>query len=65
MLSHILFSAAAEGKRVLAEFVRTERNRMMYLTFKLAGFRDVERRKNVAVLEHDLCSIDRPLATWV
>ena len=65
MLSHILFSAAAEGKRVLAELVRTERNRMMYLTFKLAGFRDVERRKNVAVLEHDLCSIDRPLATWV
>jgi len=58
MLSHILHLAAAQGKPVRAEFMRTGRNRMMYLTFKLAGFREVDRRDGVAVLEHDLGSID-------
>jgi FkbH-like protein len=58
MLSHILLLAAAEGRPVRAEFIRTARNRMMYLTFKLAGFREVGRGDGVAVLEHDLGSID-------
>lgn len=59
MLSHILFLAAAVGMPVRAEFLRTGRNRMMYLTFKLAGFREVDRKDDVAGLEHDLGSIDR------
>jgi FkbH-like protein len=58
LLGYILGLAAAEEKRVRAEFLRTARNRVMYLTFKLAGFREVERRDNLAVLEHDLSSID-------
>ena len=58
MLSHVLILAAAQGKPVRAEFLRTGRNRMMYLTFKLAGFREVDRRDGVAVLEHDLDAID-------
>jgi FkbH-like protein len=57
-LGHILRSAAEEPVRVRAEFLRTERNRAMYLTFKLAGFREMERYHNLAVLEHDLGSID-------
>jgi FkbH-like protein len=58
MLQHLLLTAAATTSRVRATFVRTGRNRMMYLTFKLAGFREVEREGHVAVLEHDLTSID-------
>jgi FkbH-like protein len=58
MLSHILLLASQEGTPVRAEFIRTARNRMMYLTFKLAGFREVDRGNGVAVLEHDLCAID-------
>ena len=57
-LGHILRLAAEEEKPVRAEFVRTARNRAMYLTFKLSGFREIERRHDLAVLEHDLGSID-------
>ncbi len=31
---------------------------MMYLTFKLAGFQEIERKDKVALLEHDLTAID-------
>jgi hypothetical protein len=58
MLQHLLRTAATTTSRVRATFVRTGRNRMMYLTFKLAGFREVKREGHVAVLEHDLISID-------
>lgn len=56
-LGHILRTAAEQERKVRAEFVRTDRNRAMYLTFKLCGFREIERRRNLAVLEHDLRSI--------
>jgi FkbH-like protein len=58
MLSHILQLARAAGTPVRAEFIRTDRNRMMYLTFKMSGFKEIDRRGDVAVLEHDLGSID-------
>jgi FkbH-like protein len=58
LLSYILQTAAAETDRVLADFVRTPRNRAMYLTFKLAGFKEIERDGNVAYLEHDLSLVD-------
>jgi len=64
LLSHVLTSAAAAGVRVRARFVRSDRNRMMYLTFKLAGFKEVGRTGDVAVLEHDLAAID-PLPAHV
>ena len=35
-----------------------ENNRMMYLTFKLAGFKETRREGDVAYLEHDRESID-------
>lgn len=57
-LGHILRAAADEGKLVRAKFVRTARNRAMYLTFKLSGFKEIERRGDLAVLEHDLAFID-------
>jgi FkbH-like protein len=58
LLSHVLQLAKAAGKRVRADFLRTDRNRMMYLTFKLAGFEEIARSEGVAVLEHDLGTID-------
>lgn len=58
LLTHVLQLAATEGKPVQADFVRTNRNRMMYLTFKLAGFREVSRHGDLAQLEHRLGSID-------
>ena len=58
LLSHILQQARAADKRVRADFVRTPRNRAMYLTFKLAGFKEVERVGDVARLEHDLTIVE-------
>lgn len=59
LLSHILECAARAGKKnVTANFIRTKRNRPMYLTFKLAGFQEVGREGEVAYLRHDLSAID-------
>jgi predicted enzyme involved in methoxymalonyl-ACP biosynthesis len=58
LLTHVLHLAASEAKPVQADFVRTNRNRMMYLTFKLAGFREVSRNGDLAQLEHRLGFID-------
>ena len=58
LLTHILRSAEAAGKSVQADFIRTKRNRLMYLTFKLAGFRGIDNDRGLARLQHDLGSID-------
>lgn len=57
LLSHLLLDARAENTPLKAEFIRTDLNRPMYLTFKLAGFKEVGRRGDVALLEHDLSTI--------
>jgi FkbH-like protein len=57
LLSHVLRLAKDQGRFVEAEFLRTERNRMMYMTFKLAGFREVCRNGDLATLRHDVREI--------
>lgn len=57
LLSYVLEAGATAGKPVQAEFIRTSRNRPMYLMFKMAGFRQVGRRDGVSLLEHDLSVI--------
>lgn len=57
LLSYLLQQARAAGARFLAEFVTTERNRMMYVTYKFSGFREVERNGQHILFEHDLDAI--------
>lgn len=57
MLGHIMNLAKANNVRLQAEFVPTERNRMMDITYRFAGFREVERQGNLVVFEHDLNNI--------
>ncbi len=57
MLNHILGRARDSGVRLLAEFVSNERNRMMYVTYKFAGFREIESRGGVQILEHAAASV--------
>lgn len=64
LLNHLLALAKEAGVRLQAEFVSTERNRMMLVTYKFAGFKEVERREGVAILEHDLSRI-QPLPDYV
>ncbi|MEY6564013.1 HAD-IIIC family phosphatase [Streptomyces sp. PGLac3x] len=53
LLSHLIRSAHEAGVALRAEFVPTDRNRIMYVTYKFAGFREVEKSGGTSVLEHD------------
>ncbi|OPZ92810.1 MAG: Acid Phosphatase [Firmicutes bacterium ADurb.Bin419] len=57
MMSHIMELAKKANVRFRAEFVPTDRNRMMYITYKFAGFKEVEERDGVTILENDLSNI--------
>jgi FkbH-like protein len=64
LLNHVMAEAARHRARLRAEFVPTDRNRMMYVTYKFAGFREAERRGEVVVLENDLTRI-QPFPDYV
>jgi FkbH-like protein len=57
LLSHIMNLARAAGVRLQSEFVSNDRNRMMYITYKFAGFREVRKDGAMSVLENDLTNI--------
>lgn len=52
MLNHIIREAFQAGKKLQADFVETDRNRMMYITYKFAGFEEISRCGNRVVLEY-------------
>lgn len=67
MINHILAEAKRAGARLRAEFVSNDRNRMMYVTYKFAGFKEIGRsgpNGEVALLENDLTHI-QPLPSYV
>jgi FkbH-like protein len=57
MLNYILRRAKEASVRLRAEFVSTDRNRMMYVTYKFAGFREVAKRENRSIMENDFSQI--------
>lgn len=57
LLCYIMRMAKEAGKKLNAEFVYTDRNRMMYLTYKLAGFKEIGEKDGVSLLESDLSYI--------
>jgi FkbH-like protein len=54
ILNYLMARARAAGVRLLAEYVANDRNRMMYVTFKFAGFRELRRTGDSVLLESDL-----------
>lgn len=50
--------------RLRAEFRATDRNRMMYVTYKFAGFAEVSESAGLTVLENDLTGIP-PLPSYL
>ncbi|HEX8337952.1 MAG TPA: HAD-IIIC family phosphatase [Pyrinomonadaceae bacterium] len=54
LLGHVMRLAAGAGVTLRADFVPNERNRMMYVTYKFAGFKEARRDGALTVLEHDL-----------
>ncbi|MEQ8973603.1 MAG: HAD-IIIC family phosphatase [Coleofasciculus sp. C1-SOL-03] len=53
MLNYIIKLAKDNNVRLCAEFVANNRNRMMYIAYKFAGFKEVEKKRDRVVLEND------------
>ncbi|HXQ38445.1 MAG TPA: HAD-IIIC family phosphatase [Anaerolineales bacterium] len=64
MLSHILQLAKRAEVRLRAEFVRTDRNRAMFVTYKFASFKEVERQGDLLIFENDLAQV-QPFPNYV
>ena len=54
LLSYILRQAQDAGVRVLAEFKSNDRNRMMFITYRMAGFREIGKSHDSLLLENSL-----------
>jgi FkbH-like protein len=60
LLSHIMQEAKQRGKRLLADFKRTDRNKMMYVGYKFANFKELsEDNEGNIVFENDLSLIQK------
>ena len=64
MMSHVMRTAKEAGARLRAEFRANGRNRMMEVTYRFGGFREVERDGELIVFEHDLAAI-QPFPEYV
>jgi len=57
LLHQVMRMARAQGLPLRAEFVSNGKNRMMYVTYKFAGFREISKQGDRSVLEHSLAEI--------
>lgn len=54
LINYIINWAKESKVDLFAEFLSTDRNRMMYITYKLAGFKEVDKKDNITVLKNSL-----------
>ncbi|MBD2199779.1 MULTISPECIES: HAD-IIIC family phosphatase [Calothrix] len=64
MLNYVMSLAKNNNVRLLAEFVSNNRNRMMYISYKFAGFKEVASNDAVILLENDLTRI-QPVPAYI
>jgi len=57
LLNHIMQLAKDQQVALLAEFLPTDRNRMMYVTYKFAGFKELDTTGHLSLLASDLSNI--------
>ncbi|KFL63212.1 HAD-IIIC family phosphatase [Bacillus cereus ATCC 10876] len=58
LLTYLMERTKQAGKRFLAEFRQTDRNRMMFVTYRLAGFKETSNENGILILEHNLENIN-------
>ena len=63
-MNHILNLAREAGVQLQAEFLSNDRNRMMLITYKLGGFRELQREGKFTLFKHDLENI-KPHPEWL
>ncbi|MGZ4031113.1 MAG: HAD-IIIC family phosphatase [Tumebacillaceae bacterium] len=54
LVNYILNQAKAAGARLQSEFLQNDRNRMMYVTYKFADFKEADKRGDLIIFENDL-----------
>jgi FkbH-like protein len=64
MLNYIIKLAKENDVRLCAEFVANNRNRMMHIAYKFAGFKEIKKMGKLKVLENDLTRI-QPLPEYM
>lgn len=64
LINHILTLARDAGARLQAEYRSNGKNRMMLVTYKFGGFKEVDKSGDVLILEHDLRNI-QPHPEWM
>jgi hypothetical protein len=52
--------AKEAGVKLRAEFLSTDRNRQMLITYRFAGFKEVQKVGDVAIMENDYSAIQPP-----
>jgi FkbH-like protein len=57
LLNHVMCLARGAGVCLQADFVANERNRMMFVTYRLAGFKSVHQDADHYLLEHDMAKV--------
>ena len=53
-LQYIIRCASGRSVRLTADFIRRERNRLMLVTYRLSGFREIDRSGDKILLEHPM-----------
>lgn len=64
LMNYIMSQAREAGVRLQAEFVTNERNRMMLVTYKFAGFKEVKQDGDLIIFENNLAHI-QPFPDYV
>lgn len=63
-LNTIINKAKQMNVRVIAQFVPTDRNKIMYISYKFNGFREIEKKDGVVIFESDM-SYERKIPDYV
>ncbi len=64
LINYIMQEAKQAGVRLQAEFKSNDRNRMMLVSYRFAGFREVDRNGDVILFQNDLSRI-QPFPDYV
>ncbi len=64
MINHIIGLAKKAGVPLRAEFIKTDRNRMMFITYRLGNFNILTESGDVVMLEND-CSVVQEFPRYV
>ena len=57
MMNYIMRGCKEAGLPLRAEFIANDRNRMMYVTYKFANFKQISKEGDLILLENDLSHI--------